>query len=211
MRLVRLVVLGSLAICLVACSSPAATQPPASAGGVPSAPVASGPAASAPAASAPAASVAGGGNGLAGDLSSLALTSTAKMCALLSKDEAKAIIGKDIALPPDGMSLSGLGTNCIYETESGMADGTWIKVEIDGVSYKANAGLIGLAGGTATTTTVGGFDATAVESTDTLKEASLVVRLTDPDTAPSILFQAPTIAMAKAVAAIVLPRLATLQ
>lgn len=213
MRLARLVVLGSLAVSLVACSGSASTSPGAGggasapAGGGASVPAGGGGASPSAGASAP---VNGGGTA-AGDLSTLAEASTAKMCALLSTDEAKEIIGKAIATTPDGMSLQGLGTNCIYETEAGMADGTWIKVEIDGVSFKANSALLTLGGGTATQTSVAGFDATAVDVTTTQKTASLLIRLTDPDKPPSMLIQAPTVAMAKAVAAIVLPRLDTLK
>ena len=204
MRLLRLVALGSLVVLLVACAGTATTAP----GGGASQPTNG---ASAPASGGGSLPVPAGGGGTDPALAALAQASTAKMCALLTTDEAKAIIGKPIALEPNGMSLVGLGTNCIYETESGMADGTWIKIEIAAVSYTTNGALINLAGSPSSQTTVGGHDATAIEPTTKLNEASLLIRLTDPTKAPSMLIQAPTVAMAKAVAEKVLPRLDTLK
>ena len=204
MRLLRLVAISSIAVLLVACAGTATTAP----GGSTSQP-ANG--ASAPASGGGSLPVPAGGGGMDPSLAALAQASTAKMCALLTTAEATTIIGKPIAMEPNGMSLQGLGTNCIYETESGMADGTWIKIEIGAVSYKANAAIVNLGGSPASQTTVGGHDATAIEPTANLNEASLLIRLTDPTKAPSLLIQAPTIAMAKAVADKVLPRLDTLK
>ena len=211
MRLRHLVALGSLAVSIAACSGTATTAP----GAVSSAASSTGPAsAGAPASAASAgdtSSPAAGGGGDAGDVSNMANATTAQMCALLTTDEAKAVIGKPISITPNGMAIKGLGTNCIYQTDDTMGDGTYIKVEIGGVSYKADVSLLGIGGGTATTTTVGGLDATAIDVTATVKEADLVIRLTDASKPPSLLIQAPTVDMAKAVAEKVIPRLATLK
>lgn len=210
MRLRHLVALGSLAVSIAACSGTATTAPGAGGGASPStAPASAGDTASAAPAGDTSSPATGGGD--AGDVSNLANATTAQMCALLTTDEAKAVIGKPISIAPNGMAIKGLGTNCIYQTDDTMGDGTFIKVEIGGVSYKADVSLLGIGGGAATTTTVGGLDATAIDVTATVKEADLVIRLTDASKPPSLLIQAPTVDMAKAVAEKVIPRLTTLK
>lgn len=205
MRLLRLVVLGWLAVSVAACAATATTPPGGGAASVPASIAPSSPLGGGAASAAPA------GAGADSALIAMAGASTAKMCALLTTDEAKAIIGKAIALAPDGMSVGGLGTNCIYETEAGMGDGTWIKIEVAAVSFKTNAALVNLGGSPASQVTVGGHDALAIEPTSKMNQASLLIRLTDPAKAPSLLVQAPTIAMARAVAEKILPRLDTLK
>ena len=202
MRFVKLVALGSLALSLAACGATATTAPGAAGSASP-------PASALSSASAAAGSPGSGSSASAGDITGLALTPTAKMCALLTTDEAKSIIGKDIAIPPSGVLFQGLGSNCIWQTDDTMAPATFIKVEINPISYKANTDLVTL-GSAATQITVGGFDATAVDVGGFQKDASLVVKL-DPVKAVSMLIQAPTLDMAKAVAEKVLVRLATLK
>ena len=133
------------------------------------------------------------------------------MCTLLSTDEAKALLGKDLSEAPNGVYFSGLGTNCIYQDEASMAPGTFIKVEINPVSYATNAGLLTLGGGTTSTITVAGLEATAVDVGGIHTDAGLVVKLSDGSTGPSMLIQAPTLDIAKAVAEKVIPRLAGLK
>jgi len=150
MRLRKLVALGSLAASLVACGG-SATTAPGGGGGSASAPASASVAPSTSAgggASAPA-TVRGGGAS-PGDITALALAPTVKMCALLSTDEAKAIIGKALTGTPDGSLFVGLGTNCIWQTDDTMAPATFIKVEINPITYKANTDIVTL-GGTAST------------------------------------------------------------
>jgi hypothetical protein len=209
MRLRKLVALGSLAASLVACSGTAPTAPGAASSPSTSAPAsASAPPSAAGGASPPASS--GGAGAPSGDITGLAVTATAKMCALLTTDEAKAIMGKDLTGTPDGSVFSGLGTNCIWQTDATMAPATFIKVEINPITYKANTDLMTLGGSPSSQITVAGFDATAVDVGGLEKDASLVVKL-DPVKSVSMLIQAPTLDMAKAVAEKVLGRLATLK
>jgi hypothetical protein len=207
MRFVKLVALGSLAFSLAACGATATTAPGVA--GSASAP-ASAPASALPSASAAGGSSGSGSSGSAGDITGLALTPTAKMCALLTTDEAKSIIGKDLVGAPNGEVFQGLGTNCIWQIDDTMAPATFIKVEINPISFKANTDLVTLGGTASTQISIGGFDATAVDIGGFQKDASLVVKL-DPDKAVSMLIQAPTLDMAKAVAEKVLGRLATLK
>ncbi|HEX7474014.1 MAG TPA: hypothetical protein VF323_13100 [Candidatus Limnocylindrales bacterium] len=207
MRLRHLVALGSLAVSLAACGATATLAP--GGGAQATAPTAVPSSGGSPAAGS--GSPAAGGGGDAGDVSNLANATTKQMCTLLTTDEAKTIIGKPISIAPNGMAIKGLGTNCIYQTDDTMGDATFIKVEIGGISYKADVSLLGIGGGAASTTTVGGLDATAIDVTGTVKEAALVVRLTDAAKPPSLLIQAPTVDMAKAVAELVIPRLAALK
>jgi hypothetical protein len=201
MRLLRLVALVSLAVSLAACAATPTTPPTTGVGGTPSAPSGGGASVSASA---------GAGGGTAGDITGLALTPTVKMCTLLTTDEAKGIVGKDIKGTPGGILIAGLGTNCIWQTDDTMAPGTFIKVEINPVTYKANTDIMTLGGSSATQFTVGGFDASGVDVGGIEKDASMVIKL-DPVKAVSMLIQAPTLDMAKAVADKVLGRLATLK
>jgi hypothetical protein len=203
-RLLRFIALGALTATLAACGATASLAPGAGADSTAQLPSSAPTSAGGGAASEP---PAGSGSTAAGGLAD---TSTAKMCTLLSADEAKALLGKDLSEPPNGVLFKGLGTNCIYQDDATMAPGTFIKVEINPVSYKANVSLITL-GGSSSTVTVGGLEATAVDVGGIHTDASLVVKLTDGTTGPSMLIQAPTLDIAKAVAEKVLPRLATLK
>ncbi len=209
MRLSRIIGLGAIVVALAACGA-TATQAPGG-GADATAPVGSaappsaasgGGAASAPPDASGSTIDAGGG---------LAETPTAKMCTLLSAAEAKTLLGKDLSEPPNGVLFKGLGTNCIYQDEGTMAPGTFIKVEINPISYKTNVGLITLGGGSSGTTTVGGLEATTVDVGGIHTDASLMIKLSDGSKGPSMLIQAPTLDIAKAVAEKVIPRLATLQ
>ena len=133
------------------------------------------------------------------------------MCTLLTADEAKALLGKDLSEPPNGAYLNGLGTNCIYQDDPTMAPGTFIKVEINPVSYQTNVGLLTLGGGAGSTVAIAGLEATGVDVGGIHTDAGLVVKLSDGGAAPSMLIQAPTLDMAKAVAEKVIPRLAGLK
>lgn len=208
MRLLKLVAVGSVAVVLASCAG-SATTAPLSGGGASATAAASAPP-SAPATEGGGASASAGGGGVPGDITSLAITPTAKMCTLLTTDEAKSIIGRDIIGTPNGMVFTGLGTNCIWQTDDTMAPATFIKVEINPVTYQANAAIVTLAGSPSTQITVAGFDATAVDVGGIQRDASLVIKL-DPVKPVSMLIQAPTLDMAKTVAEKVLGRLATLK
>jgi hypothetical protein len=196
-RFLKLVACASLAVSVAACDVTVSGPVGTSAGTAP-APVAT---------RTPLAS----GGRTVGDPTGLDRTPAAKMCALLRADEATAILGTTVAVTPTGTLLSGLGTNCVYQTGSAMAPGTFIKVEIDPISYRSNAGIMTLAGAPSSQIVVGGFDATALDVSKLQVDAALVVRLADPDKAPSMLIQAPTLDAAKAAAEKILGRLDTLK
>jgi hypothetical protein len=197
MRLHHVVAAGLLVVSLVACDpatvAPGASTPPTVAvGAVPSVPPI-------------------GVGGSTVDVAGMAEAATTKMCALLTADEAKGILGKDLVNTPNGMVFGGLGTNCIWQTDDTMAPGTFIKVEINPFPVKTNTDLLTLGGAQAVSVSVAGFDALGVDVGGLQKDASLVVRLADPGKPPSMLIQAPTLAMAKAVAEKVLGRLNSLK
>jgi hypothetical protein len=133
------------------------------------------------------------------------------MCALLSTDEAQSILGKSLAQPPDGLSMAGLGTNCIYQADANMTDGTYIKVEINTLPYTGNVGLL-FFGAQPKTFTVGGFDASGIDKGDGGSlQGVIAVKLSDGAKDPSMVIDAPTLDGAKAVAEKVLGRLNTLK
>ena len=171
----RLVALGLLALALAACGATASNAPGAG-GDSATAPLPSvataGPTAGASAAGSGTANASGSGGGLAD-------TPTAKMCTLLTADEAKALLGKDLSEPPNGAYLNGLGTNCIYQDDPTMAPGTFIKVEINPVSYQTNVGLLTLGGGAGSTVAIAGLEATGVDVGGIHTDAGLVVKLSD--------------------------------
>jgi hypothetical protein len=196
-RLLQLVALASLGACVTACDVTVSGPDGASAATAP-APVAT---------RTPLAS----GGATVRDATGLDTTPAAKMCGLLRADEATAILGTTVAVTPTGTLLSGLGTNCVYQTGSAMAPGTFIKVEIDPISYRSNVGIVTLGGAPSSQIVVLGFDATALDVSKLQVDAALVVRLTDPDKSPSMLIQAPTLDAAKAAAEKILGRLDTLK
>ena len=197
MRVLKLVALASLAMSVTACDVTVNGPDGASA-------------ATAPAPVATRTPLASGGTTVR-DAAGLDTTPAARMCALLTVNEATSILGTDVAVAPTGTLLTGLGTNCVYQTGVAMAPGTFIKIEIDPISYRSNAGILTLGGAPSSQIVVGGFDATALDVSKLQVDAALVIRLTDPDKAPSMLIQAPTLDAAKAAAAKILGRLGSLK
>lgn len=196
-RLLRLVVSASLVTSVAACD--VTVNPPAEGTASPSA------------AAAPSQTRLATGGLTVRDATGLDTTSASKMCTLLTVNEATALLGTDVAVAPTGTLLGGLGTNCVYQTDPSMAPGTFIKVEIDPVSYRANAGILTLSGAPSSQIVILGFDATALQVSKLQVDAALVIRLTDPDKPPSMLIQAPTLDVAKAAAEKILGRLDTLK
>lgn len=196
MRLHQAVAAGVLVASLVACGpatpAPAASSAPTTAvNAVPSVPPI-------------------GTGGKTVDATGLAQAGTAKVCALLSGDEAKQILGKDLVGTPDG-TVTNLGTNCSWRSDDTMAPGTFLKVEINPFPVKTNIDLLTLGGAAAAPVSVAGFDALGVDVGGLQRDASLVVRLADPGKPPSMLIQAPTLAQARTVAEKVLGRLGSLK
>ena len=196
MRLHHVVAAALLLVSLGACNpatvAPGGSAPPTAANTVPSVPPI-------------------GVGGSTVDVAGLAETMTTKMCALLTVDEAKQILGKDLAGTPDGTVFKGLGTNCIWQSDDTMAPGTFIKVEINPFPVQTNTDLLTLGGVAAIPVSVAGFDALGVDVGGLQKDAALVIRRAAPGKPPSMLIQAPTLAQAKSVAEKVLPRLGSLK
>lgn len=144
------------------------------------------------------------------DATGLAEATTAKVCALLTRAEAKEILGKELVGTADG-TVTNLGTNCSWRSDDTMAPGTFLKVEINPFPVKTNIDLLTLGGAAAVAVSVGGFDALGVDVGGLQRDASLVVRLADPAKPPSMLIQAPTLAEARTVAEKVLGRLGSLK
>lgn len=204
-------VVAVVAIVATACS--AGSPAPATSSGPSTAAAATGatplpvPAGSPPASMAPPASGSAPiGGGI--DTSKLTTLEPAVVCSLLTADEAEAVLGAALAKAPDGLSLAGLGTNCIYQTGDSMERGTYIKVEFNTFGFEASKGLIG---GGAQALTVAGLPAVAAEAdpSTTAGEARMTVQLSSAPTDPALWIEAPTVAAAQTIAEAVVPRLAS--
>lgn len=213
----RTVIIGAFAIVVAACSG-GATAAPAGGGGGSAAPSASQASAAGNAGgyggagASPATSDAGGGAGLGGiDTAGLASLPSEKVCTLLSKDEAGAILGDTVTEAPSGMLLKGLGTNCIYTGASAAAPS--IKIEFNTLGYAAQVTLLKVSGSLQTITVAGrpasGIDAPA--DPNAFVKAQLEVSLADDPKAVGLYIEAPTLAKAQAVAEKVIPRIASLK
>lgn len=142
------------------------------------------------------------------DTAKLPTLEPAVVCSLLTADEAEAVLGAALAKAPDGLSLAGLGTNCIYQTGESRERGTYIKVEFNTFGFEASKGLIGSG---AQALTVAGLPAVAAEAdpSATAGDARMVVQLSSAPTDPALWIEAPTVAAARTVAEAVVPRLAS--
>jgi hypothetical protein len=200
----RILAFGLLALVIAACGSSTGTagSTPGGAGS----PETQAPAGTQPVGTSPEAT-AGGGGGLGGvDPAGLAKLPSAKVCTLLSADEAASILGEAVGAP-GGMLMEGLGTNCIYMA----ASGALIKIEFNTLGWKSSTDLMGLM--SPQSFTIAGRPAMGVESAGpsaTIK-AQLDVSLSDDPNAVCLYVEAPTLAMAKQVAEKVVPRIASLK
>jgi len=142
------------------------------------------------------------------DTAKLLALEPAVVCSLLTADEAEAVLGAALAKAPDGLSLAGLGTNCIYQTGDSMESGTYIKVEFNTFGFEASKGLIGSG---AQALTVAGLPAVAAEGdpSATAGDARMSVQLSSAPTDPALWIEAPTVSAARTVAEAVVPRLAS--
>lgn len=128
------------------------------------------------------------------------------VCSLLTEDEAARILGKPLAKAPDGSSLEGLGTNCIYQTGESRERGTYIKVEFNTFGFEAQNGLIGAG---ARSLTVAGLPAVGAEAdpSATFGDARISVQVSPAPTDLALWIEAPTLTAAQAVAESVISRL----
>jgi hypothetical protein len=208
----RVLVVAAMAAVVVGCGGGGATQAPGGGGG-------GGPtqAPGAQATPAPSTGSSGGGGGGGGggslggvDPAGLAKVPTAKVCTLLSRAEAGAILGGSVDDDPSGMTLDGLGTNCLYY--SGGVGGPSIKIEFNTLGYDAEVKLLAF-GGDSQQLTVAGRPAVALPKKDpnSFLGAQLEVSLVDDPKAIGLYVEAPTVDMAVKAAETVLPRISGLQ
>jgi hypothetical protein len=221
MRFAKLAAIGAIAIVAIGCSSSATPTPPAG-GSSPAATVptsapasvpASAPASNAPSAPASAAATDTGGAGgsTAPSATGLDTTPAAKMCGLLTTDEAQTLLGKSLSTPPFGDVTPNLGTDCIWQTDATMNDGTYIEVSIVVQSYDTGAGILDLMGPTSKFT-VAGLQATGVDNGQgTATQGEAAIQLSAGPNDPSMLISGPTLDIVKSVATKVLARLDTLK
>ena len=144
------------------------------------------------------------------DVSGLASIASEKVCGLLSKDEAAAILGDTITEAPSGMLLKGLGTNCIYDGSSAAAPS--IKIEFNTLGYAAQVAILKLAG-SVQALTIAGRPALGSRRRPTRRRSSRRSggSLADDQKAVALYVEAPTLAKAQAVAEKVVPRIAGLK
>ena len=155
----------------------------------------------------------GGGSGLV-DPAGLSALPQAKVCTLLSSDEAAAVLGMAIDGPATGMLVKGLGTNCVYTAVAG-ADGSagLLKIEFGAMGYQSLVGLLKITG-IPQSLTVAGRPAMGLDTPADPKafvKAQLYVSLLDDPKSVALYVEAPTLAMAKKAAETVVPRIATLK
>lgn len=140
------------------------------------------------------------------DASRLPTLEPAVVCSLLTEAEAADVLGKPLHKTPDGSSLEGMGTNCIYQTGESRERGTYIKVEFNTFGFEVQNGLIGAG---AQSLMIAGLPAVGAEAdpSTTFGDARISVQVSSAPTDPALWIEAPTLAAAQAVAESVLSRL----
>jgi len=150
------------------------------------------------------------------DSASLASLSVDQLCSLMSAAEASGLLGTSLGSAPAGAaSAEGQGTECTYEagaaSASAASSATYIKVEINRLGFSGQATLVNLHRG-AHTLRVGGFQAIGADAqTDpSVAEAVLSIKMARVASDPALWIEAPTSAIARQAAILILPRLAGL-
>ncbi len=137
--------------------------------------------------------------------------SASQACSLLTVAEAGQILGRQLEGAPAGLSDRGDHVQCLYQDQGNQVPGNYIKVAINRIGFDGLAGLVNLHRG-AHTLEIGGFQAIGAdaETSPVNDEAVLSIKLARNDSDPALWIEAPTSASAKAVADLILPRLAAL-
>jgi hypothetical protein len=137
--------------------------------------------------------------------------SVVQICSLLSADEATGLLGAPLAVAPAGIGSSSHDAQCVYQTGVGAAIGAYIRVEIDDAGFSNQAVLVNLHRG-AHTLNVGGYQAIGADAQadPSVAEAVLSVMVATLTSDPALWIEAPTSAIARQVAVLILPRLAAL-
>lgn len=148
------------------------------------------------------------------DSVSLASLTVDQLCSLMSAAEASGLLGTSPGAAPAGAaSAEGQGTECTYQpvAASNPIPGTYIRVEINRLGFSGQATLVELHRG-AHTLRVGGFQAIGADAQKdpSVAEAVLSVKLAKAGSDPALWIEAPTSAIARQAAILILPRLAAL-
>jgi len=145
------------------------------------------------------------------DSAGLTSLTVGQVCALLTADEASALLGSRLMASPVGISEPGNHAQCLYEDASALLAGTYIKVDINGFGFSGEATTVNLHRG-AHTLRVGGFEAIGAdaETDPAIENAVLSVKLAKAASDPALWIEAPTSSIARQAAVLILPRLAAL-
>ena len=190
-------VLGALASCTVATTAePSPTAPSGSAGLSPAAPTGS-----------PEPS-----NSLDDpviDSAGLPSLTASQVCALLTEAEATTALGYPLMVQPLGDAQPDDHAQCVYQDAGAPLAGTYLEVGFNTLGFAGEATMVNLHRG-AHTLRVGGFEAIGAdaETDPAVDNAVLSVKLGMWGSEPALWIEAPTLAIAKQVALLVLPRLA---
>lgn len=196
MRLYRIALIGILAAALAGCGvepSPASNATPAS-----------------PSPTAPLPGPSTGEDPLINSLPLIWL-SVGQACGLLTISEASRLLVSPLGGMPVGVAVGGDHVECTYQDQGSQSIGRYIKVSISRIGFDVLADQVNLHRG-AHTLEVGGFQGIGAdaENDPVHDEAVLCVKLAKSTSDPALWIEAPTSIIARAAAALILPRLAAL-
>jgi hypothetical protein len=143
------------------------------------------------------------------DSAGLPSLTAGQVCAMLTEDEATAALGNPLAARPLGDAQPDDHAQCFYQDAGAPYAGTYLEVGFNRRGFAGEATMINLHRG-AHTLRVGGFEAIGAdaETDPAVDNAVLSVKLGMLGSDPAMWIEAPTLAIAKQVALLVLPRLA---
>ncbi len=143
------------------------------------------------------------------DSAGLPSLTAVQVCALLSEAEASAALGSPLSDRPQGEAQPDDHAQCTYQDADPAVAGTYILIGFNLRGFAGEATLVNLHRG-AHTLRVGGFESIGAdaETDPAVENAALSVKLGPSGSEPALWIEAPTLAIAKQVALLVLPRLA---
>lgn len=143
------------------------------------------------------------------DSAGLPSLTASQVCALLTEAEATTALGYPLTVQPLGDAQPDDHAQCVYQDAGAPLAGTYLEVGFNTLGFAGEATLVNLHRG-AHTLRVGGFEAIGAdaETDPAVDNAVLSVKLGMWGSEPALWIEAPTLAIAKQVALLVLPRLA---
>jgi hypothetical protein len=143
------------------------------------------------------------------DSAGLPSLTAGQVCALLTEAEATAALGIPLADRPLGDAEPDDHAQCIYQDANALLPGTYLQVGFNTRGFAGEAIMVNLHRD-AHTLRVGGFEAIGAdaETDPAVDNAVLSVKLGMWGSDPALWIEAPTLAIAKEVALLILPRLA---